>query len=120
MWRDDPSLERATLMARWRRAAPFVHTARPVAAPRQAPVAADTATLLGAFEVELLGAVPAPMAEVLRGLLTRPGASFLAEPNAENRAKLLTAFDLLEDVLDALLLARSAALDSSSRPGAEP
>jgi hypothetical protein len=44
------------------------------------------------------------MADTVRRLLEAPRADVLREPTPENYAKLLSALDLVEDVLDAVLL----------------
>jgi hypothetical protein len=74
------------------------------ARPDFAPSGRDELTLLQELEAEIRRAVPSAMAQTLSRLLAAPraGATELTE---EIRAALLSQLDLVEDVLDAVLLA---------------
>lgn len=112
MWSGASKSAGSPSIARWRGSALPVREERAEPAPVPPLVAdsgpANAAVLLAAFEAEVRSAVPEPMAEVVCQLLSAHKLRYLTASTAENRAQLLTALDLVEDVLDALLLAGSA------------
>lgn len=75
----------------------------PQEATRFAP-AGDEETLLRELEAEIRRAVPRTTADTLCGILAAPRAGS-SELTQEIRAALLAKLDLVEDVLDAVLLA---------------
>jgi hypothetical protein len=104
---ETPSRSRSPLLARWRGAVGVVRDRGPESpdpARPYRPAAGDAAALFQSFEAELQHAVAQPMADTVRRLLEAPRADVLREPTPENYAKLLSALDLVEDVLDAVLL----------------
>lgn len=74
----------------------------PVAAPH--PQRPDEATLFDEFDAAITAAVAGPMASTLCGILQDSRTAWQAERTPENRTKLLSALDHLEDILDAVLL----------------
>jgi hypothetical protein len=76
-------------------------------APVLAPPPASAAALYALFEQEIVIAVAPPMADTLLRMLAPTRDAVLADPSEANRAASLAQLDLLEDVLDALLLAKA-------------
>lgn len=94
--------------------------AAPVAAlpPSKPEAPLNEAALFRRFEEEIQRVVPRPTAEVLCRLLAAPRDALLRERSEENRAQMLAQLDLIEDVLDAVLLAGAASADQGGQGSA--
>ncbi len=107
---------RSVLLTRWRGASavvrpvtePAVVTALEVPPAVPAGRAHDLAASLLEFELEISNSVAQPMADALFRLLAPSRDALLTEPSAANQTACLARLDLLEDVLDAALLASAA------------
>jgi hypothetical protein len=118
------STSRSLLLARWRKGGsepPAPPARQTTVLPEPAPSArrADEATLFRDFEAELTAAVAEPMARTLCGMLQDSKTAWQAARTPENRVKVLSALDHLEDILDAVLLT-VAARSSEAGTGGEP
>ena len=78
----------------------------------------DEASLLRRFEEEILRVVPRPTADALCRLLAAPRDALLRQRSEENRAQMLAQLDLIEDVLDAALLAGTSATQGQDQGSA--
>lgn len=126
MRRDQSIRNRSVLLTRWRGAARVISdassdatppAARSPEVPSLAPSSNDEETLFGLFEADILSSVAEPMARVLLRLLAPPREAVLAERSEAKRAQILAQLDLVEDVLDAVLLAGGASLDGAEQAG---
>jgi hypothetical protein len=112
---DEVSRNRSVLLARWRAAAALERApARVSESPPPSevkpftPGAGDEATLFQRFEEELRSALPRAAADTIGRILAAPRAAVLTERTPESLAVILSKLDLVEDVLDAILLAGGA------------
>lgn len=80
----------------------------------------DEGTLFREFVAEILGVVGSPLAEKLSGVLAHPWASLQSAGTPENRAKVLSVLDLVEDLLDALVLLGPARVAGPEMPEVAP
>lgn len=107
---DKMSRTRSLLLARWRRAPRVASeqdkgTVSPPVPKPLSPSEWDEASLFRQFEAEIRGAVAQPTADALCRILAAPRAAVLNERTPKSRAEILAKLDLVEDVLDAVLLA---------------
>jgi hypothetical protein len=104
MRRDEVSRNRSVLLARWRDASAVRERGEGDACPAPAPSSRDDVALLDRLEAEIRRSVPRSTADTLCRILAAPRAG-ASELSPEIRAAILSKLDLVEDVLDAVLLA---------------
>lgn len=133
MRRDPIGRSQSMLLARWRDAAGGAGAASAEIVSRaeieratgvelapvpRAELAAppDEATAFAQLEEELSRAVAAPVAEAIARLLAAPRAARANERTAESGEQLLSALDLVEDVLDAVVLTGARGAHGQQQP----
>ncbi len=130
---DEISRNRALLLARWRGAAsvadareqapvsptPALSDAAPVNPTAEGEVA-SVASSMERFEAEIRNSVPQPAADALGRILAPARAAVTGELTPEARAEILLKLDLVEDILDAVLLAGRAVHEDAEKEREPP
>jgi hypothetical protein len=131
---DKNSRNRSLLLARWRGAAVVAHersqapeSSLTPALPDGAPMdvtgegkVTSVSALLRQFEAEIRSSVPQPAADALGRILAPVRAAVTSELAPETCREILVRLDLIEDVLDAVLLAGRADREDTEKEREPP